>query len=151
MKQNNYQCSITANVIVAKAIESINRVDKWWTENFEGSAEDLGDKFTVTFSGETFVDFEVVELIPGKKMTWLVTDCYLPWLADKKEWKGTNAVWELSGTNHTTTINFTHVGLVPQVECYESCVKGWDEYVKDSLLKLLTKGEGAPQKAKATV
>ena len=53
-------------------------------------------------------------------------------------------VWEISPEKDSTQIKFTHVGLVPEVECYEMCVKGWDEYVKGSLLKLITKGKGLP-------
>jgi hypothetical protein len=37
-----------------------------------------------------------------------------------------------------------HIGLVPEIECYTSCVKGWDQYVKGSLFKLLTEGKGLP-------
>jgi len=150
MEQKNYQCSITANVTVAKATECINRVDKWWTENFEGSAENLHDTFTVRF-GETFVNFKVIEVIADKKMAWEVTDCYLHWLKDKKEWKNTIVMWELSGTANETKIDFTHIGLAPEIECYNDCVKGWDQYVKDSLLKLMTTGKGLPEKAKTTV
>ena len=43
-----------------------------------------------------------------------------------------------------TQVLFTHVGLVPQVECYDGCTKGWDQYIKGSLFKLLTKGKGEP-------
>ena len=46
----------------------------------------------------------------------------------------------------STQISFTHVGLVPEVECYDMCVKGWDQYVKGSLFKLITEGTGQPQK-----
>ena len=37
-----------------------------------------------------------------------------------------------------------HMGLLPAVEYYESCVKGWDQYVKGSLLQLLTENIGQP-------
>ena len=40
--------------------------------------------------------------------------------------------------------NFTHIGLVPQAECYQNCVKGWDRYFNGSLLNLLTTGKGQP-------
>jgi len=53
--------------------------------------------------------------------------------------------FELSTEKNSTTIHFTHIGLVPEFECFDSCVKGWDQYVKGSLLKLLTEGKGQPQ------
>ncbi|MGN6342389.1 MAG: hypothetical protein ACTHML_15550 [Ginsengibacter sp.] len=35
--------------------------------------------------------------------------------------------------------------VVPWVECYEMCVKGWDQYFKSSLRELITTGKGQPQ------
>ena len=42
----------------------------------------------------------------------------------------------------------THLGLKPGIECFDGCVKGWDQYVKDSLFRLLAEGKGAPEKTK---
>ena len=55
-----------------------------------------------------------------------------------------DVVFEIVPANNSTKINFTHIGLQPQVECYNDCVKGWDQYVKGSLLELITKGKGQP-------
>jgi len=86
----------------------------------------------------------VVEMVPYKKIVWQVIDCYLHWLNDKHEWNNTTLAWEISTTGNSTQINFTHVGLVPEIECYGSCIKGWDQYVKGSL-KLITEGKGLPE------
>ena len=126
-------------------LRSINSVSKWWTENIEGSSEKLNDVFTVHF-GDAFVTHQLKEVIPAKKVVWLVTDCYLSWFKDKEEWNGTKMSFEISTKDNVTQINFTHIGLVPEVECYDNCVKGWDQYFKDSLFKLLTEGKGEPQK-----
>ncbi len=75
---------------------------------------------------------------------WLVTDCYLPLLKDKTEWKDTKVVWEISEKNNSTQINFTRIGLVPEIECYKDCIKGWDQYVKESLFRLLTQHKDFP-------
>ncbi len=77
-------------------------------------------------------------------MVWKVTDCLLPWLKDKTEWKGTKVIFEISEKGNSTEINFTHIGLVPEAECYGSCIKGGAEYIKGSLAKLLTGNKGLP-------
>ena len=143
MEQRDYHSSITANVTPAAAFSNIANVGAWWTKSFNGRATNAGDTFTVQF-GETKVSFEVIDAIPDKKMVWKVTDAYLHWLKDKTEWNNTTIVWEISSENDMTRIDMTHVGITPDVECYESCTKGWDQYVKDSLLKLLTEGTGRP-------
>jgi len=71
-------------------------------------------------------------------------------LNDKKEWNGTKIVWKISKRDYLTQIDFTHIGLVPEIECYDNCVKGWNQYVKESLFKLITEGKGKPEKQKVS-
>lgn len=143
MHSQPYTCSITVPASVTKAFAAIGHVADWWAKVFEGRARALDDVFTVRF-GETFVTFRITEMIPDRKVVWHVTECFLPWLKDKTEWTDTETVWNLSASPGGTRIDFTHEGLVPQVECYGVCVKGWDQHIKDSLYKLLTTGKGSP-------
>jgi len=143
MEKHNYHSNITANVTPQQAYANIANVGGWWAKSFKGSALKEGDTFTVTF-GTTSVAFCISEAVPGKKVVWHVTDCYLPWLNDKTEWTNTDIVWELTAQDNATKIDMTHVGLVPGVECYEMCDKGWNGHIYDSLQQLLTKGTGKP-------
>jgi len=147
MKQQDYTAIIAVNANASDAYDCINRVSAWWTENLEGSSEKMGDVFTVTF-GETFVTFEVNEAVPAQKVEWLVTSCYLHWLNDKEDWLGTKVRFELTPQGGGTQIVFTHIGLVPKVECYNNCVKGWDQYIKSSLFALINTGNGMPTRRK---
>ena len=146
--EKDYHSSITANISPAKALESISHVEAWWTNSFEGQSEKKGDLFTVRF-GETFVKFKVIDVVADKRVSWEVVDCNLHWLSDKKEWKGTLINWEVSTQRDATKIDFTHQGLVPEVECYETCEKGWNFYVKESLFKFITEGKGLPDSPRA--
>ena len=50
-------------------------------------------------------------------------------------------LWQiLPATKDTTTINFTHNGLVPGMECYNGCEKAWDHYIKESLFEQVANG-----------
>src|SRR5215831_11624270 len=86
MKAQDYHLAIEADISPAEAIDRINQVPEWWTKGFEGKSHRVGDTFTTRF-GDTVVDFEVAELVPGKKVVWNVVDCNLPFTQDKKEWK----------------------------------------------------------------
>jgi hypothetical protein len=143
MKNPDFTCSITADVTADEAVNAISQVDQWWAKTFEGSAQHLNDVFTVRF-GTTNVTFRVTELVPARRVVWDVIDCYLPWLKDTTEWTGTKVIYDIVSDNGTTTINFTHEGLQPQVECYNQCVKGWTGHVTESLQKLLNEGIGEP-------
>lgn len=140
MKKQNYHRTITVNASPEETMKKISQVS-WWKKDFKGSAKKLNDKFTVPFgelNGESsFVDFIVSELVPSKKVVWKVTDCNLPWFKDKKEWNNTEVVFVLSPENDKTRIDFTHVGLVPEVECYQACESGWDVHVIRDLVKFI--------------
>lgn len=140
----NFNCKIEAKTRAADAYKKISRVQDWWAQNFTGSAANLGDTFTVRF-GDTFVDFKISEAEPGKKVAWYVTNCWLPWQNDKTEWNGTTVVFKLNEVDGVTTVDMTHYGLTPDVECYKNCEAGWSEHLKDSLQPLLAGGKGDPQ------
>lgn len=101
--------------------------------------------FTVRF-GETFVTAKLTEVVKNKKILWHITDCNLHWIENKKEWKDTEVSFEISKNKNSTQIDFTHIGLKPDIECYNDCTTGWNQYVHESLLKLITEKKGLPDK-----
>ena len=146
MEHKNYNATLTVSQTANEVFKSINSVSRWWMENLEGDSENLNGVFTVDFGDNNFVTHKLIEVMPDKKVVWLVTDCYLSWFKDKTEWTNTKMSFEISTNDNKTQIHFTHIGLVPGIECYDMCVKGWDQYVKGSLLKLITEGKGQPQR-----
>lgn len=145
LTEQSYCTSIVVNESAIEAYNKISRVNEWWAENFEGSAKNLGDIFSVRW-GDTFVTFKIAEAIPGKKVSWLVTDCCLPWQNDKTEWTGTEVVFEILEEGDSTKIDMTHVGLTPEVECFENCQTGWNHFINRSLVKFMNEGQGVLQK-----
>ena len=143
-KRQDFSYSFIVKVVPNEAMEKISQVNLWWAKNFKGEASKLNDEFSVYF-GDTYVNFKISEVIPDKKIIWLVTDCNLHWIEDKKEWKNTEVIFSLAGKNGKTQIDFIHKGLTPQSECYESCKPGWTHHLKDSLLKLINNGKGFPE------
>ena len=144
MDQQDYQCTITAPIPPAEAFDKIRRVGEWWAVNFKGSANALRDRFTVHFARTTWSLMEIVHIEPDQRIGWKVVDCYLPIFKDPYLWKGNRILWELNREGILTRVTMTHVGLVPGVECYEDCRKGWNFYVGESLLQLFTTGKGLP-------
>lgn len=143
MEQQDYNNTITVKAAPADAFAAIANVAAWWTKSFKGNALANGDTFTVQF-GDTTVSFSITDAKPDLHITWLVTDCHLPWLKNKTEWTGTSINWHIEPHNGKTTISMTHVGLVPQIECYEGCRSGWNKYFAGSLAQLLNTGAGLP-------
>jgi hypothetical protein len=142
-KTKDFSYGFTVKNSAKEVMKRISEVDLWWAKNFKGEASKLNDTFSVSF-GDTNVDFRIVELIPEKKVVWLVTDCNLHWIKDRKEWKGTEVIWSLAEKGGETRIDFVHKGVTPESECYESCQPGWTHHLKDSLQKLINDGKGFP-------
>jgi hypothetical protein len=140
MKKKDFHKTITVNASSSEVMKKISEVNHWWAKNFSGNAEKLNDKFSVHF-GDTYVDFIVSELIPNKKVVWKVTDCNLHWINTKKEWNNTEVVFEISSENKKSKIGFTHVGLVPGIECYNDCDTGWNSHLTGGLASLINDGK----------
>jgi hypothetical protein len=144
MKKHDYNISIIVNATPQEAFKSINSVTKWWTENLEGSSQKLNDEFTVRF-GEVHVSKQkLIEVIPDKKVVWLVTDSNLNFIKDKHEWTNTKISFEITNHDNETQVHFTHAGLIPTVECFDACSNAWSEYIQQSLLRLINTGKGQP-------
>ena len=87
---------------------------------------------------------KITEFIPGKKVVWRVLDSNLSFAKDKSEWNGTDIVFDISEKEGKTEVRFTHVGLVPEYECYGSCSNAWGMLVNGNLRKLITTGKSQP-------
>jgi hypothetical protein len=144
MKTQDYTVSITVNATPPEAFKRINRVTKWWTENLEGSSQKLNDEFSVRFGDVHYSKQKLVEVIPDKKVVWLVTDSKLNFIKNKQEWTGTKISFEISEKDGQTQIQFTHRGLVPKIECFDACSNAWSDYINNSLQNLVNTGKGTP-------
>jgi hypothetical protein len=79
-------------------------------------------------------------------MVWLVLSAKLTFAENQSEWKGTEVVFEVSLKGKKTEVRFTHRGLVPALDCFDACSKGWTYYIQDSLRGLIMTGRGKPEK-----
>ncbi len=144
MKGKDYSTLITVNASPEEAFNCINNVRKWWTENLDGNSQKLNDEFSVRFGDVHYSKQKLVEVIPGKKVTWLVTESKLNFITNKQEWNGTKISFEIFEKEKKTYIRFTHEGLLPGIECYGACSNAWSEYIQQSLLSLVNTGKGQP-------
>jgi len=119
-------------------------VAKWWGgKDLEGSSAKLNDEFVIHHPGAHYSKQKLVEVIPDKKIVWLITESELSWLEkDKNEWTNTKMIFEISVEGDKTLLRFTHEGLVPEKECYEKCAHmGWDIVIKDWLFNFINTGK----------
>ncbi len=146
MTTSDFTITLLVDKTPKDVFRAINNVREWWTEDMEGSSQKLNDEFTVRFFDDIHVTTQkLVEIIPDKKVVWLVTKSELNFLKDRHEWKDTKISFEITEKGNKTQLRFTHLGLVPKIECYKDCSLGWTRYINGSLLELLTNGKGKPE------
>lgn len=143
MKKQDYHYEFVADVSAEEAFDAINDVKAWWATCFKGHSESVHDLFSMPF-GKTWVNFEVTELVPEKRVVWFVTDCNIEFVKDKKEWKDTTVVFEIEPLAQGVKVSMTHIGLLPEVECYANCERGWNHHFGESLRNLLIEKVGMP-------
>src|ERR1700712_2378748 len=139
MQNQNFTTTLLVDQTPAEAFDTIKNVRGWWSglhsEEFKGNADKLNDEFSFRAGGGAhYTKQKLVELIPDKKITWLVTDSKLTFVEKQNEWTGTKISFDISKENNKTKIVFTHVGLVQDFECYDSCAPAWTQYIQERLL-----------------
>ena len=67
MEKKDFTSSISANISANDAIKKISNVPEWWGITFAGKSKNQNDQFTVKMGGDSFFNFTVTELVPGKK------------------------------------------------------------------------------------
>lgn len=144
MKTNNLNLTLRVDTTPADVFNAINNPRAWWSETIGGKTSELNDEFTYRHKDIHYSKQKLVEVVPGKKLVWLVTDSHLSFLQHKTEWNDTQICFEISQSGSQTIIQFTHVGLQPDCECFDACSQGWGHYVGKSLQSLIDTGKGYP-------
>jgi hypothetical protein len=85
---------------------------------------------------------EKLKAIPPDSTMSLRIESEINYVEDKREWTGTKILFEISVQDDKTLLRFTHLGLSPQVECFDSCSNSWSQLIQQSLLSLITTGKG---------
>ncbi len=144
---NNAQ-DFTTTILVdqspKEAFDAIINPRGWWSEEIEGNTSKLDDVFDYHYKDVHRCQMKLTEVVPEKRVVWLVMDNYFKFTEDQTEWKGTKTIFDISKNGEKTQVQFTHLGLVPKHECYAICRDAWTNYIQNSLHGLITTGKGMP-------
>lgn len=151
MKNKNFTTTLIVDQTPEEVFNVVRNVRGWWSgyysEEIKGDTEKLNDEFSFRAGdGAHYSRQKLIEVIPNKKVVWLVTDSKLDFLEKKDEWTGTKVIFDISKKDNKTQLVFTHDGLMPEIECYNSCAPAWSQYLQNKLLPLIANGKGSTNK-----
>jgi uncharacterized protein YndB with AHSA1/START domain len=144
MSNTNFAATFLVDQTPEEVFAAINNVRGWWSGEIEGDTDKLGAEFTYRYKDLHRSSQRITEFVPAERIVWHVSDSDLSFLKEKSEWTGSDIVFEISKKNGKTEVHFTHVGLVPQIECYGSCSNAWGQLVNGNLRSLITTGKNQP-------
>ena len=144
MSTKDYSTSFTVSQSPEEVMAAIGNVRGWWSEEIDGKTDRFGAEFEFRSGNVHRSTQKITEWVPGRKVVWHVVKSRLNFVEDKSEWTGTDIVFEIARKGDQTELRFTHVGLVPAIQCYGDCSGAWGFYVNDSLRSLITTGKGQP-------
>ncbi|MDX6258728.1 MAG: hypothetical protein QOH84_416 [Kribbellaceae bacterium] len=139
----DYSTSFTVEQSAEEVYAAILNVGAWWTGELEGRADEVGAEFAYRHLPQHYSLQRVVEVEPGRRVAWQVVDSKLAFVSEPSEWTGSRIVFDIA-PGVRTELRFTHLGLIPDVECFGACSTAWRHYVNGSLHSLITTGEGLP-------
>ncbi|HTH57443.1 MAG TPA: SRPBCC domain-containing protein [Cyclobacteriaceae bacterium] len=142
MKNQDFTTTLLVDQSPAEVFNAINNPRAWWSEDIDGCTDKLHEKWSYRFEDNHRCQMKTIEMIPGRKVVWLVEDNYFKFIKDQREWTGNKITFEISQQGNQTQLVFTQVGLVPTYECYQVCRDAWTGFIHQSLQNLITNGTG---------
>jgi hypothetical protein len=144
MKNTGFTTSFSVRQTPQEVFNAINNVRGWWSESVEGQTDKLNEEFLYYYKDVHISKMKIIEMVPNKKVVWLVLENHFGFTKDKSEWTGNKIVFEITEKDGETHLRFTQEGLVPEYECYNVCQDAWTSYIQGSLMSLITTGKGKP-------
>ena len=136
----NYKYEVqlsTTPEAVFKALTTSEGIAGWCAKS-NRLWKDNADEFLSVDFGQVKKLMRVEKTTPLSGLTWNVLECTL------HEWPGTRITFNITPTSDGgSLLKLEHIGLNPQLECFESCSSGW-VYFMASLKQYVETGKGTP-------
>jgi hypothetical protein len=105
MTDQSYATSFTVDESPEQVFAAVNNVRGWWSEEIDGSTDQLGAEFKFHYQDVHQSTQKIAEFAPGKKVVWRVVDARLNFVKAKTEWIGTEIIFEIASTTWAITSN----------------------------------------------
>tara|TARA_B100001093_G_C26701262_1_gene959206 strand:+ start:428 stop:856 length:429 start_codon:yes stop_codon:yes gene_type:complete len=133
----SYSAALKTSVPATQVYKAITEEMSDWWASMDGQFLNLGDQAKTDFGGQSYWSFEASVLDEPERIELICHDAnhIHEGLSDgiREEWLGTKLIFQITVLDGETRIDFTHEGLVQELECFQVCKAGWDHYFLRSL------------------
>lgn len=147
-KSRDFSTTLLVPQNKADVFKAILKVNDWWDKGIVGTTDRLNGTFIHKAGNVHTCKLKIIEFKPGEKIVWLVLENYFSFTENSHEWEGSRIEFGISKTDFKTQLRFTHVGLTPELECFEHCAAEWTGYIQNRLARLISKTKAAKQDPK---
>src|SRR5688572_9794572 len=84
-KESGYTTTFLVDQTPEEVFNAIKNVSKWWQGEIKGNSKQQDEEFEYRMLDIHFSKQKVIEIVPNKRVVWLVTDSNLSSFKDKKE------------------------------------------------------------------
>jgi len=82
MTTNDFTTTILVDQTPEEVFNAINNVRGWWSENIEGSTDQLNGEFDYHYKDVHLSKMKLIEVVPNKKVVWLVLDNHFSFIKE---------------------------------------------------------------------
>ena len=128
---------------VFNAITTLEGLRGWWTPLVQGQPSAGGD---VRFEFEGLSQHIIMHVDETSAPSFVQWTCRIH--SAIPDWKDTRVLWDLRQPAGSDVCEWKleHVGLTPQLECYDHCEVGWDHFLA-SVVAYVERGAGTPYRS----
>ena len=152
MSKPDYSNTIIVSATSDAAYRALTEgFEHWWTQP-DKRIKKVGDRARFAFPpGLSYWTFEATRLSPNSIVEMICVDALHIHEGKpreiEQEWLDTTVKWQIKTQGEYTQIHIEHVGLTPDLLCYDICQAGWDHFFLNSLAAYLNTGKGTPHQA----
>ena len=84
MDTHNFTATLVVDQTPKEVFNAVTNVRGWWSETIEGTTSQLNDEFLFQVEDVHFSKQKLIEVIPDRKVVWLVTDSHLVFWSSSK-------------------------------------------------------------------
>jgi uncharacterized protein YndB with AHSA1/START domain len=132
--RHQFQIQAT-NLQVFEALNTIEGLQSWWTEQAVGTTEPKG-MIHFAFGDDFSFVMQVLKIKGVRKIVWKCTE-------GDTGWEGHELVFQMDEMEGQTKFNFSHIGWESKDDYYAQCNFIWGRYL-ESLKQYCETGKGHP-------